>query len=141
MDSYLAGFLVGLLCVFAVGTILRLVRRKRGTERAKYDERQLTARGIAYRLAYFTLMLALLADVSATALLRPWAERGVDVFLCVSLDRRVRCGVRPLGRVLHPRRAPAQLAACLCARDCLPDPEHRDPRAQWRLRQRRPADL
>ena len=27
MDSYLAGFLVGLLCVFAVGTILRLVRR------------------------------------------------------------------------------------------------------------------
>lgn len=32
MDSYLAGFLVGLLCVFAVGTILRLVRRKRGTE-------------------------------------------------------------------------------------------------------------
>lgn len=39
MDSYLAGFLVGLLCVFAVGTILRLVRRKRGTERAKYDER------------------------------------------------------------------------------------------------------
>ena len=73
MDSYLAGFLVGLLCVFAVGTILRLVRRKRGTERAKYDERQLTARGIAYRLAYFTLMLALLADVSATALLRPWA--------------------------------------------------------------------
>lgn len=47
MDSYLAGFLVGLLCVFAVGTILRLVRRKRGTERAKYDERQLTARGIA----------------------------------------------------------------------------------------------
>ena len=86
MDSYLAGFLVGLLCVFAVGTILRLVRRKRGTERAKYDERQLTARGIAYRLAYFTLMLALLADVSATALLRPWAERGVDVFLCVFLS-------------------------------------------------------
>ena len=28
MDSYLAGFLVGLLCVFAVGTILRLVRKK-----------------------------------------------------------------------------------------------------------------
>lgn len=43
-------------------------------------------RGIAYRLAYFTLMLALLADVSATALLRPWAERGVDVFLCVFLS-------------------------------------------------------
>ena len=86
MDSYLAGFLVGLLCVFAVGTVLRLVRRKHGTERAKYDERQLTARGIAYRLAYFTLMLALLADVSATALLRPWAERGVDVFLCVFLS-------------------------------------------------------
>ena len=86
MDSYLAGFLVGLLCVFTVGTVLCLVRRKRGTERAKYDERQLTARGIAYRLAYFTLMLALLADVSATALLRPWAERGVDVFLCVFLS-------------------------------------------------------
>ena len=84
MDSYLAGFLVGLLCVFAVGTILRLVRRKRGTERAKYDERQLTARGIAYRLAYFTLMLALLADVSATALLRPSA---VSTCSCVCFSR------------------------------------------------------
>lgn len=97
MDSYLAGFLVGLLCVFAVGTILRLVRRKRGTERAKYDERQLTARGIAYRLAYFTLMLALLADVSATALLRPWAERGVDVFVvaCVHWDAYFTLTERP----------------------------------------------
>ena len=94
MDSYLAGFLVGLLCVFAVGTVLRLVRRKHGTERAKYDERQLTARGIAYRLAYFTLMLALLADVSATALLRPWAERGVDVVLCVFLSIGASTGTR-----------------------------------------------
>ena len=101
MDSYLAGFLVGLLCVFAVGTILRLVRRKRGTERAKYDERQLTARGIAYRLAYFTLMLALLADVSATALLRPWAERGVDVFLCVFLSIVIACQIP--NTVIHAR--------------------------------------
>ena len=116
MDSYLAGFLVGLLCVFAVGTILRLVRRKRGTERAKYDERQLTARGIAYRLAYFTLMLALLADVSATALLHPWAERGVDVFLCVCFSRSA-CSLWRASTGTRTSPSPsARAAGCLSLR-------------------------
>ena len=85
-SSYLLGFLVGLASVALVTILLRVLRKKRGSQPGKYDERQLAARGIAYRLAYFTLMLALLADVSATALLRPWAERGVDVFLCVFLS-------------------------------------------------------
>lgn len=86
MNPYLAGILVGLLSVAVAGTILRFVQKKRGAERGKYDERQLAARGIAYRIAYFTLMAALLIDVTVTALLGPWAERGVDVFLCIFLS-------------------------------------------------------
>ena len=85
-SSYLIGFLVGLASVALVGILLRALRKKRGSQPGKYDERQLAARGIAYRWAYFTLLLALLADVSLTTLFGPWAKTGVDILLCVFLS-------------------------------------------------------
>ena len=75
MDPYVAGFLVGIASVAVVIAVMAAVRKKQGRPKAEYDERQLAARGIAYRWAYMTLILSLLADTGVESIWGPWAKR------------------------------------------------------------------
>ncbi len=42
---------------------MRLLAGRKRRQAQNYDERQMAARGVAYRLAYMTLVGALMADV------------------------------------------------------------------------------
>lgn len=59
MEPYLAGILAGIMAVAVVTAILTAVRKKQGRPKPEYDERQMAARGVAYRWAFLTLMLSL----------------------------------------------------------------------------------
>lgn len=55
--AYVAGFIVGVLCVALVFTIIGIIwRKKHGTKYGTYDERQILARGSAYKTGFFILM-------------------------------------------------------------------------------------
>lgn len=60
--SYPAGFLVGFGVVLLIVSILNFVRIKRRTTVPYYDERQIKARGDAFKYAFFTLLTTLIAD-------------------------------------------------------------------------------
>lgn len=59
--SYVLGVIAGILLVFLVYGILRVVTKRRGKcANAQFDERQVVARGRAYRYAFFTVLFYLL---------------------------------------------------------------------------------
>ena len=80
--TYILGFIAGLA---AVALVRLLAGRKRRPDQ-NYAERQMAARGVAYRLAYTTLVGALMADVLVQSLYGPWTERGVDLILGIFLS-------------------------------------------------------
>lgn len=56
--AYVLGFLVGLLCVVIVSFIIRIIwKKKHGTKYGTYDERQVLARGSAYKSGFLILMV------------------------------------------------------------------------------------
>lgn len=60
--SYALGVIAGILLVFLVYGILTVVAKRRGKcANAQFDERQVVARGRAYRYAFFTVLFYLLA--------------------------------------------------------------------------------
>ena len=80
--SYYAGFAVGILVVLAVCIALKRKMLHSGKTPADYDERQQAQRGIAFRHAYLTLLVLLLANSILTGVLdRPWAQPGVEAFV------------------------------------------------------------
>ena len=79
---YILGFLAGLAAV----ALVRLLAGKRYKREHTYDERQMAARGVAYRLAYGTLVGYLMLDALAQNLWGPWTETGVDLFLGIFLS-------------------------------------------------------
>ena len=86
MDPYVAGILVGIGSAAVVIAVMAAVRKKQGQPKAEYDERQLAARGIAYRWAYMTLIFSLLADTGMEAIWGPWAQPGVAVWMLIFLS-------------------------------------------------------
>ena len=90
MDPYVAGVLVGIGSAAVVIAVMAAVRKKQGQPKAEYDERQLAARGIAYRWAYrwayMTLIFSLLADTGVEAIWGPWAKPGVSAWMLIFLS-------------------------------------------------------
>lgn len=86
MDPYVAGILVGIGSAAVVIAVMAAVRKKQGRPKAEYDERQLAARGIAYRWAYMTLIFSLLANTCVETIWGPWAKPGVAVWMMIFLS-------------------------------------------------------
>lgn len=85
-EPYLAGILAGIMAVAVVTAILTAVRKKQGRPKPEYDERQMAARGVAYRWAFLTLMLSLAVNTGVEALWGPWAKPGVAVWMLIFLS-------------------------------------------------------
>ena len=66
-EPYLAGILAGIMAVAVVTAILTAVRKKQGRPKPEYDERQMAARGVAYRWG-------------------PWAKPGVSAWMLIFLS-------------------------------------------------------
>lgn len=85
-EPYLAGILAGIMAVAVVTAILTAVRKKQGRPKPEYDERQMAARGVAYRWAFLTLMLSLAVNTGVEALWGPWAKPGVSAWMLIFLS-------------------------------------------------------
>ena len=86
MDPYVAGLLVGIGSVAVVMAVMAAVRKKQGRPKAEYDERQMAARGVAYRWAFLTLMLSLAVNTGVEAIWGPWAKPGVSAWMLIFLS-------------------------------------------------------
>ena len=86
MEPYLAGILAGIMAVAVVTAILTAVRKKQGRPKPEYDERQMAARGVAYRWAFLTLMLSLAVNTGVEAIWGPWAKPGVSAWMLIFLS-------------------------------------------------------
>ena len=89
--SYALGVIAGILLVFLVYGILMVVTKRRGKcANAQFDERQVVARGRAYRYAFFTVLFYLLGWglFELAADIRLWDTYTgcfLDVFLSVTV--------------------------------------------------------
>lgn len=86
MDSYVAGVLVGIGSAAVVIAVMAAVRKKQGRPKPEYDERQMAARGVAYRWAFLTLMLSLAVNTGVEAIWGPWAKPGVSAWMLIFLS-------------------------------------------------------
>ena len=77
---------MGIGSAAVVIAVMAAVRKKQGQPKAEYDERQLAARGIAYRWAYMTLIFSLLANTCVETIWGPWAKPGVAVWMMIFLS-------------------------------------------------------
>lgn len=73
------GLLVGLLAGIGVVALLK----KRRVIDCTYDERQELARGVAYKRAFFTLMIALMVYGISDTILGRWCDTLMGVLLCI----------------------------------------------------------
>lgn len=85
-EPYLAGILAGIMAVAVVTAILTAVQKKQGRPKPEYDERQMAARGVAYRWAFLTLMLSLAVNTGVEAIWGPWAKPGVSAWMLIFLS-------------------------------------------------------
>ena len=86
MDPYVAGVLVGIGSAAVVIAVMAAARKKQGRPKPDYDERQMAARGVAYRWAFLTLMLSLAVNTGVEAIWGPWAKPGVAVWMMIFLS-------------------------------------------------------
>lgn len=86
MDPYVAGVLVGIGSAAVVIAVMAAVRKKQGRPKPEYDERQMAARGVAYRWAFLTLMLSLAVNTGVEAIWGPWAKPGVSAWMLIFLS-------------------------------------------------------
>lgn len=86
MDPYVAGVLVGIGSAAVVIAVMAAVRKKQGRPKPEYDERQMAARGVAYRWAFLTLMLSLAVNTGVEAIWGPWAKPGVSAWMMIFLS-------------------------------------------------------
>lgn len=80
---WIAGFIVGFLTVAVVGAIVSFIYKKKNNDKApaKYDERQVLARGKAFSRAFFTSLIYMAACAIADVMEIKWAELNVQMFL------------------------------------------------------------
>lgn len=86
MDPYVAGVLVGIGSAAVVIAVMAAARKKQGRPKPEYDERQMAARGVAYRWAFLTLMLSLAVNTCVEAIWGPWAKPGVSAWMLIFLS-------------------------------------------------------
>ena len=86
MDPYVAGVLVGIGSAAVVIAVMAAVRKKQGRPKPEYDERQMAARGVAYRWAFLTLMLSMAVNTGVEAIWGPWAKPGVSAWMLIFLS-------------------------------------------------------
>lgn len=86
MDPYVAGVLVGIGSAAVVIAVMAAARKKQGRPKPEYDERQMAARGVAYRWAFLTLMLSLAVNTGVEAIWGPWAKPGVSAWMLIFLS-------------------------------------------------------
>ena len=86
MDPYVAGVLVGIGSAAVVIAVMAAVRKKQGRPKPEYDERQMAARGVAYRWAFLTLMLSLAVNTGVEAIWGPWAKPGGSAWMLIFLS-------------------------------------------------------
>lgn len=79
-------YLAGIMAVAVVTAILTAVRKKQGRPKPEYDERQMAARGVAYRWAFLMLMLSLAVNTGVEAIWGPWAKPGVSAWMLIFLS-------------------------------------------------------
>jgi len=84
--SYVLGFVVGLLITMGFFIISSLVRKNKGKP-CEYDERQLLARGKAYKAAFFVLIVYLLVEGSFKLVTGiEWADSMTRSFIGICLS-------------------------------------------------------
>ena len=74
-EPYLAGILAGIMAAAVVTAILTAVRKKQGRPKSEYDERQMAARGVAYRV-----------NTGVEAIWGPSAKPGVSAWMLIFLS-------------------------------------------------------
>ena len=73
--SFMAGFVTGLLLIIAAVLIIRrLMKKKYGANYNRYDERQKSIQGTAYKLGFFVIILYFIANSIVTMLIGNWAD-------------------------------------------------------------------
>ena len=86
-SSFIWGVAVGLVVTLVIAALVALIFRKSGAMCHDYDERQQAARGRAFRTAYFTLAVLIIANgLYVLATDRPWCDGFTAAFipLCAS---------------------------------------------------------
>ena len=77
---------MGIGSAAVVIAVMAAVRKKQGRPKPEYDERQMAARGVAYRWAFLTLMLSLAVNTGVEAIWGPWAKPGVSAWMLIFLS-------------------------------------------------------
>ena len=77
------GFIVGLLVAAVIAALVAVIAKRKGVGRGAYDERQQIARGKAFSMAYFTLLIYLAVWLIMRALEMPFAMQTMSVFIGV----------------------------------------------------------
>lgn len=77
---------MGIGSAAVVIAVMAAVRKKQGRPKPEYDERQMAARGVAYRWAFLTLMLSLAVNTGVEAIWGPWAKPGVSAWMMIFLS-------------------------------------------------------
>lgn len=91
--SWVLGFIIGIMIVVVVSTVaMRLAKKKGGACRGQYDERQLAARGNAFKLAYYTLLIYLAVWMVLRSLEVPFFSEYMSVLVGVLLSLGVFVG-------------------------------------------------
>lgn len=84
--SYIVGFFCGIAAVALLSLIVsKFVKKKTGRAR-KFDERQVTAQGRAYKWAYFTMILYCFIYGALCSFDLIWCETLVGVFIGIMLS-------------------------------------------------------
>jgi hypothetical protein len=87
---WVLGFCCGFIAVVIVTLIIANIKRKKNTY-TEYDERQILARGKAYKSAFFVLIGYIIACALVNVLEINWAELSVQMFIGLFLStRRIR---------------------------------------------------
>lgn len=83
--SYAAGFIVGVTIVAIICTIIMIIYNCKNIK-SEYDERQIIARGKAFQVAFFTLMVSLLLDGFIRTILEyDWSDYFTGVAICIGI--------------------------------------------------------
>lgn len=77
---YVLGFLAGIAFVAVLCTFLAMYRKKKGKPCGEYDERQILARGTAFKSAFFSSVFYMIACALADIMEIRWAEVSVQMF-------------------------------------------------------------
>ena len=82
---WVLGFCCGFIAVVIVTLIIANIKRKKNTY-TEYDERQVLARGKAYKSAFFVLIGYIIACALVNVLEINWAELSVQMFIGLFLS-------------------------------------------------------